>query len=188
MGRVEEINLGLLAILGAATGAAVGGAGTRGGRTEGGGAGGLDVRPADVSSPAGGTPPTASVEAISVIGVAPSPGLAIFLFGALGELIFKFGITGRWEDERSGCLVATEFFSCRRAFRGSGRGSGSESGIAGVVTTAGIAEAAATGWACSTATGCAGVWVWAATCAAASGVASAGLGAVFAAGGTGVDG
>ena len=184
MGRVEEINLGLLAILGAATGAAVGGAGTRGGRTEGGGAGGLDVRPAEVSNPAAGTPPTASVEAISVIGVAPSPGLARFRFGALGEPIFKFGITGRREDDKSGCLVATAFFSGRRTFFGSGR----ESGFAGVVTIAGTAEATATGWACSTATGCAGVWVCAATCAAASGVVSAGSGAVFAAGGTGVDG
>ena len=62
MGRTEAIIFGLVTTLGAATGA---------GAAEG-GAGGLEVRPEEVSNPAGGTPPTDSVEAISVVGAAPS--------------------------------------------------------------------------------------------------------------------
>ena len=73
-GRVIEINFGSCTILVADTGAGAAGAGA-----EGGGVGGLDVRPADVSNPAGGVSATASVEAISVgIGAVPSPILASF--------------------------------------------------------------------------------------------------------------
>ena len=70
-GRVEEINFGSRTVLGADTGA-----GTRAQECRGGGDGGLDVRPAEVSNPAGGVPPVGSAAAISVTGVAPSPGSA----------------------------------------------------------------------------------------------------------------
>src|SRR5882672_1041663 len=140
MGRVEEIIFGSRTVLTGETGASGAGA-----RAEGGGVGGFDVRPADVSNPADVDPPTASVEAISVKGAVPSPGLERSCFGALGEPIFKFWITGRREEERSGCLVTMEFFSCRRAFLCSGRPSVRMSEAAGLVTTAGTGATAATG-------------------------------------------
>jgi hypothetical protein len=184
--RVEEINFGSLTVLAAETGASAG--------ADGGAAGGLEVRPAEVSNPAGVDPPTASVEAISVKGVVPSLGLIVLCFGALGEPIFKFGITGLREEERSGCLGATDFFSCRWTIRCSGRDCVRESEVAGLVTRAGTGATAATGCACSTATVCAGVWgrvwvsVWVVAWADSSFGAWTGSGAFFAVCGSGVDG
>ena len=77
-GRTEEIKFGSRMTPAAETGAAVATAGAAGvdtavAKAAGGGDGGLDVRPLDVSNPAGGAAPTAAVEATSVIGAIPSP-------------------------------------------------------------------------------------------------------------------
>ena len=69
--RDEEINLASRTILGAAIGAGAAG-------TEDGGAGGLEVRPEDVSNPAGVDPATGSITAISAIGEDPPPKSASF--------------------------------------------------------------------------------------------------------------
>jgi hypothetical protein len=77
-GRTEEINFGSRVALAAEAGAGAVTAGTAGaepivGKAAGGGAGGFEVRPLDVSNPAGGTAPDVPVDAISVIGALPSP-------------------------------------------------------------------------------------------------------------------
>jgi hypothetical protein len=67
-GRGAEINFGSRTVFAEYTGAAAADA-----KAAAGGEGGVDVRPDDVSKPAGGTPPAASVEAtFSAIGVFPS--------------------------------------------------------------------------------------------------------------------
>ena len=104
---VEEINLGAVSTFGAATGAGAGGAGADGGAT-----GALEIRPAEVSKPAGGAAPEDPAAAIALIGSGASFKLfaKLFLFGALGVLNFKFGIAGRRGEELSGCDI-TAFFS-----------------------------------------------------------------------------
>lgn len=76
-GRTEEINFGSRIRPAAETGAALATAGAAAAETAlakaaGGGDGGLEVRPLDVSNPAGGTAPAVPEEAISVIGAVPS--------------------------------------------------------------------------------------------------------------------
>ena len=87
MSRAAEINFASVTVLGAETGA---GAADAGAREDGGGNGGLDVRPADVSKLEGVDPPPGIVEATSVNGAVPSGGVARLRVGALGEPIFKF--------------------------------------------------------------------------------------------------
>jgi hypothetical protein len=85
--RVEEINFASVTVLGAETGAGAAGAGAS---EDGGGNGGLDVRPADVNKLEGVDPPPGIVDETSVKGAVPSAGVARLRVGALGEPIFKF--------------------------------------------------------------------------------------------------
>jgi hypothetical protein len=52
----------------------------------------------------------------SVLGAAPPFESELFLLGALGELIFKFGMAGLRTTDGSTCLAATAFFSDKRTF------------------------------------------------------------------------
>jgi hypothetical protein len=118
---------------------------------DGGGAGWLEMRPAEVSSPAGAIDPTACADATSAMGAFKSPAPVNFLFGAFGAPIFKFEIVGRRDDVGSESLPAVSFFSSL-AFRESSPEPVRKSEFAAPVTTAGTAETAERD--CST-TGCA---------------------------------
>jgi hypothetical protein len=118
------------------------------------------VRPEELSSVAGVDPAGRSAEAISATGAAPSPASPMFLLGALGALIFKFEIIGRFGADTSAGLAAAAELFCRRALRESARDSGawafaiSAEGI-GATATEGGTGWAAIAWACGCGSLCA---------------------------------
>lgn len=196
-GRVDEINFGSRSTFAMGAGAGTTGADTTGAVTagavatgagaEGGAAGGFDMRPADVSRPAEGVPPMASGAEISVIAAADAPPFAALLLGALGVLIFKFGIAGRRDAAPSAGLPGAVALSGRRRFAALVRASARESGTTALVAIAGTAGGAASRTAsAATGTGCS--WLGSIAAVASAGAAGAGESVLPTAGAKGVVG